>query len=178
MTHINSKRGYLFEAELMEGMLLAGLNAHKIPDAKTLHTMTHIKSVADFIVGLGTKIITIEAKTTKLSRLPWANFRQHQIDWCLENPGSAYFVVNFNNRDKGKDLVNRTFLVSSQDILFWSQAHKVSIPLSQFEEDCIELTRFTGKHNEENGKAFIKFTDEVIESFINTETINKYGKQM
>lgn len=154
---INKKRGYLFENEILTGLRIEGIDAHKIPDAKSMKTMTTIKNPADFIASIGDKIITIEAKTTKLNRLPWLNFREHQIQWCLNNPSCAYFIINFNNRKTGAAKINETFLVSAFHINKWINEYEKSVPLETFRKECIELPRFTAVHNPSSDHAFINF---------------------
>lgn len=156
---INKKRGYLFENEILTGLRIEGIDAHKIPDAKSMRTMTTIKNPADFIASVGDKIITIEAKTTKLNRLPWANFREHQIQWCLNNPSCAYFVINFNNRKSGPSKINESFLVTAEHLEKWMDEHSTSIPLQIFRDECLELPRKTGSHNPLGTGAFIDFSE-------------------
>lgn len=148
----NKKRGYEFENEIIRGlkMALSGDLVYKIPDVKTFGHLMTWKVPADIIASIGGKIITIEAKQTKLSRIPFANFKQHQIDWAKANPHSAYFVINFNNR---KD-INKTFFVSSTEWRYLELEYKRSIPMEAF---SFELERKTARFHPTKEGAFISF---------------------
>lgn len=147
---LSTRRGYTFEKEVHNGLdLIPGAMVFKIPDAKSLGQIISIKAPADFIVSVGGIIITVEAKQTKLKRIPWSNFRQHQIDWVLSTP-NACFVINFNDRKK----INRTFIVHAAELKALMEEFPNSVPMDSFQH---ELERQTAKHHPTGLGAFIKF---------------------
>lgn len=152
-----TRNGYIFETEVHKGLELAGYDVWKIPDSKMMGRVINVKAPADFIISKGHGIKTLEAKSTKLARIPWANFREHQIQWCISNPSSAYFVIMFNNRKTGAAKINETFLVSAFHINKWIEEYDKSVPLDTFRKECIELPRFTAAHNPTADHAFINF---------------------
>lgn len=155
---LGKKRGYCFEAEVLRGLkLLEGSVPYKLIDANTMGVQTRIKCPADFVVGMRNRVITIEAKTTKLPRLPWTNCKPHQIEFALHSPSSAYFIINFNNRKTGPMKVNRTFLIDGYGIAKLISRWDKSVPLEGVAEYATELERKTAKHHPEELGAFICF---------------------
>ena len=150
----NKKRGYEFENEIIRGLKLSLGNdrVYKIPDVKTFGHLMTWRVPADIIASVRSKIITIEAKQTKLERIPFANFKQHQIDWVKANPNCAFFVINFNNRAK----INKTFVVEANEFIELEQQYKASIPMSAFTH---EVERKTARWNPNGDGAFIDFGD-------------------
>jgi len=151
----NKKRGYEFEHEVQLGLQLqlGDFNVYKIPDSYLLKMQTGLSVPADFIISQDGKICTIEAKTTKLHRIPFANFKQHQIDWVKENPNSAYFVVNFRNK---KAKINKTFLVTSIEWSKFEKDFKASVPMDAFSH---ELERKTKRFHPTEAGAYIDFNE-------------------
>lgn len=149
----NKKRGYEFENEVIRGLhlQLGDDLAYKIPDSKTFGHLMTWKVPADFIISQNGKICTIEAKTTKLARIPFANFKQHQIEWVKSNPFTAYFVVNFRNK---ASKINKTFLVTATEFTKFEENFKASVPMEEF---SVELERKTQKHHPTGAGAFINF---------------------
>ncbi len=152
---VHTRRGYQFEAEVHEGLKLAGLDVWKIPDSKAVGRVIPIRTPADFIYSNGKNIYTVEAKQTKLGRIPWSNFRDHQIEWCLANPDFAYFIINFNNRRLGVDKINETFIVTAADIILFQVRWPKSVPLQEFRDNCKQLYRLTPKYHPRNKCAYI-----------------------
>jgi len=151
----NKKKGYEFENEVIRGLhLQLGEDlAYKIPDSKTFGHLMTWKVPADFIISQNGKICTIEAKTTKLHRIPFANFKQHQIDWVKANPNSSYFVVNFRNKVKK---VNRTFVLTATEWSKFELEYKASVPMDAFSN---EVERKTKSYHPTGDGAFINFGD-------------------
>jgi hypothetical protein len=150
----STRNGYLFEREVERGLeLTPDLLIWKIPDGKSLGRVVPMKVPADFIISKNGRIYTIEAKQTKKERIPWTNFRLHQIEWVLQNPESAYFVVNFNNR---KD-INETYLVDAINLRIFQKRYPKSIPRSAFKDYCTELPRLTARFHPSNDGPFIDF---------------------
>jgi penicillin-binding protein-related factor A (putative recombinase) len=168
-----SRRGRDFEAEVHHGLqrALGEAAVYKIPDAHTMGMLTVLKSPADFIVSVGAQIFTIEAKQTKIVKgLPLANIREHQIDWATRNPTCAYFVVNFNNRQKTKAAkINRTFLFNGAALqMMIIESHgENSIRLALFEEYAQELPRITGE------EPIIDFKGTIFSRDVQTSTLGK-----
>lgn len=157
---IHTRRGYQFEKEVHNGLdLIPQAMVFKIPDAKATRMITPVKVPADFMISLGHEIYTFEAKQTKLHRIPWSNFRQHQIDWVL-HCSKAYFVINFNNRHD----INRTFLLNGEILQTLINNWDKSVPISAFEEWAIELERKTAKYHPTGLGPFIEISKEVIEN--------------
>jgi penicillin-binding protein-related factor A (putative recombinase) len=151
---INKRRGYAFEGEIKRGLdLIDGCTVYKVPDAKTMHTITALKSPADFVFTYNEHMFTIEAKTTKLKRLPWANFRDHQIDWVLSCPATAWFVINFHDRHK----INETFLLDAPTLIELKKRYPTSVPIDKFRELCPKLERKTARFHPTESGPFINF---------------------
>ena len=153
----STRRGYVFEQEVERGLQLAGLESWKIPDSKAMGRISPLKTPADFILSNGKKIMTIEAKQTKLASIPWSNFREHQVGWVLANPSVAYFVINFNNRRVGNNKVNETFLVDAHTLSGWMKVYSKSVPIDEFRRACKVLKRKTNKDNPLGTGAYIDF---------------------
>ena len=162
----NKKRGYTFENEVVRGLkLIPRCIVYKVPDAKTMGVMMSTRVPTDIMFTYKCSIYTIECKTTKMHRFPLANLKEHQIEWCKSCP-RAYFLVHFNNRQKGDMKIERTFLFDYEALLSMTMDNSVSIPLSAFEQHAFELERKTTKYHPEKEGAFVNF-----ETFINMENI-------
>lgn len=153
----STRNGYLFEKEVQNGLEIEGIQVWKVPDSKAVGRVINVKAPADFIFSTGNKIYTIEAKQTKLPRIPWSNFREHQITWCLDNPDCALFIINFNNRRRGKDAVNECFMVNGHVMSYFIDEFDKSVPLQAFRDHAVTLDRKTGSHNPLGTGAFIDF---------------------
>jgi len=150
---VHTRRGYVFEKEVHEGLdLIKGMMVFKVPDSKSMRQITPVKAPSDFIFANIYGMYTIEAKQTKLARIPWSNFRQHQIDWVLHTPG-AYFVINFNNRND----VNRVFFLTGNDMKYLIGNFEKSVPMEEMAKVGVELERKTARFNTSGGGAFVDF---------------------
>jgi len=147
-----SRAGYVFETEVERGFdLIKNLQVYKVPDGKSLGRIIPMKVPCDFIVSKDGEIATFEAKQTKLPRIPWRNFKDHQLQWVIQNPDVAFFIVNFNNR---KD-VNRTFVIDGHAIRKAIAEFPNSVPMQYFADNGLEVERKTAKHHPEKKGAFI-----------------------
>lgn len=154
---LNKQRGYALENEVVRGLkLIPDAIVYKVPDAKTMGVMMSTRVPTDIMFTHDKKVYTIECKTTKMHRFPLTNLKEHQIEWCKSCP-RAYFLVHFNNRQKGDKKIEKTFLFGYQELLSMTLDNSVSIPLSAFEQHCIELERKTAKHHPDKEGPFVDF---------------------
>lgn len=152
------KRGYQFEAEVLRGLkLIGGCLSYKLIDANTMGIQTRVKCPADFIISKNNTIFTLEAKTTKLARIPWTNFKPHQLEYCLHSPSKAYMIINFNNRKTGDEKINRTFLVDGYGMAKLVTKWDASVPLEGVAEVATELERKTARFHPTEEGAFVDF---------------------
>ena len=158
---MSKRQGYTFEAEVQAGLELAKPAMwFKIPDGKSMGIRTPLKVPADFIYTFDS-MCSIEAKHTKLQRMPWRNFKVHQVEWVLNNPRSAYFIVGFTHKRS-----KRVFLLFADQLYTFLDQFDTSIPMAAFEETCIELTRLTGRHNPERPHAFVQLDLSLIHTIL------------
>lgn len=150
----NKKRGYEFENEVIRGLeLVKDLIVYKIPDAKTFGHLMTWSVPADIMFGYGGEIFTIECKQTKLARIPWANFKEHQILWG-EAVTKGYFIINFNDREK----TNRTFLIPGAALSALKRITNASVPIDLLASVSTELERKTKRFHPDKKGAFIDFS--------------------
>ena len=153
---LSTRNGYVFESEVADGLEVAGLHFFKIPDSKAVGRVIPIKVPADFMYTFKGVIYTLEAKQTKMKRMPWRNFREHQIEWVLANPHTAAFIINCNNRRFGADKINKTYIVTAADIKRLQLKYAHSVPIGEF-ATCVELNRMTKRHHPKKKGAFIEY---------------------
>lgn len=154
-TSQNRRRGYDVEKEVSNGFDIAGLTYFKVPDGHTLRMQTTLKAPADFMLTCYGQILTVEVKTTKSARFPWPNIKQHQLDWVLANPSSAFLLVNFNNRKRGSAALNESFVVGAKTLKKWRNEYVYSIPLTTFREEALPVQRHTASQNPLRNEAYI-----------------------
>ena len=95
------------------------------------------KSTVDYIGVYQGRGVAFEAKSTvNKTSFPLSNIKPHQIKYLesfAAHKGIAFYLINFSTFD-------RTFLMSAEQLRKdFLQEDKKSIPLSYFEERCIEI---------------------------------------
>jgi penicillin-binding protein-related factor A (putative recombinase) len=146
-----TRNGYIFESEVERGLALAGFDFYKIPDGKSLGRVIPMKVPCDFLLSWQKKLLTLEAKQTSLKRIPWRNFKTHQLEWVLKNPESAFFVIDFK---EGRD--HTIYIMTAACLELAMDLFDSSVPKDFFEHNAVLLERKTGKHNSLNTGAFVE----------------------
>lgn len=145
MGNYNTRRGYIFEKEVEEGLRLSGEFTHvyKLPDGKSLGSPIPLKVIADLIAqDLDGRIWTFECKETQATTLPARNVKDHQLDWAV-GCETAYFVIHFKR-------YGRVFLVPGY-------AMKLPLSIECAERVGTELERKTARHHPQKKSAFVEW---------------------
>jgi penicillin-binding protein-related factor A (putative recombinase) len=145
-----TRNGYIFESEVERGLLLAGFDFYKIPDGKSLGRVIPMKVPCDFMLSWDKRILALEAKQTSLKRIPWRNFKTHQLEWVLKNPESAFFIIDFKEARE-----HTVYIMDAKCLNLAIELFDNSVPKDFFEHEAVKVERMTGKHNTLKNGAFI-----------------------
>jgi len=138
--------GYRFEKQWQETLNREFEWVYKLPDARAMKgfNMPYApKVVCDFIAVDRTGLTHyFECKQTAKTALDFKAIKEHQLrDLCFlqRNGVPAYFIINFNNRKRGKERRNVLYKVKALQLLraqiLYSKT-RVSIPINWFEQNC------------------------------------------